>query len=101
MTARYFNDEVIEQNKVRAAELFSQAASMGDSIGMNFFGLCCVNGEGVEKDEKKGIELFNQAVEMGNCQAMCNLGWCFLHGVGVKLGHHPFHLFLHVITFSE
>ena len=80
---RYLNDEVIVPDKEKAAELYLRSAILGNSTGMNNYGLCCFKGEGVDVNKKKAVELFSEAVELGNCTAMCNLGWCYFHGQGV------------------
>lgn len=58
----------------KAFALFSEAASQGDSDGINMVGMSYFHGRGVDKDTHKAAVNFLKAARMGHAQAQYNLG---------------------------
>ncbi|MBO7341609.1 MAG: toll/interleukin-1 receptor domain-containing protein, partial [Clostridia bacterium] len=68
---------------IAAAELFEEAANMGDAASLCNLGYCYEVGLGVDRDTKMSANLYRRAANAGNARAQYNLGVCYALGVGV------------------
>lgn len=67
-------DESRDEDPMKAAELYEQAAALGDSASCSSLGYMLMTGEGIPKNEEKAVAMLSKASEMGDPKAMCNLG---------------------------
>ena len=66
-----------------AMELWSAAASNGDTRAINNLAYMYANGIHVPRDLAKAVSLYRQAVDLNrDPYAMTNLGWSLLNGFG-------------------
>ena len=54
----YFNRESVNKDRVKAAELYLKAATLGHVGAMKNMGFCYFNGDGVEQDWKQALTWF-------------------------------------------
>ncbi|MBR6165865.1 MAG: SEL1-like repeat protein [Clostridia bacterium] len=81
----YYNGNGVEQDSAKAADLFTQAADMGNADAQNQLGYLYLNGIGVSRDPAKAEELFFLSAEQGNVNAQFNLGLMYREGNGVEV----------------
>ncbi len=82
-TAYMLGDGVSKDYK-KAAELYQQAADVGNTDAKFLLGLLYERGVGVTQDYKRAAELYQQAANAGNADAMDGLGWLYEAGEGVE-----------------
>jgi hypothetical protein len=70
-------------DKVKAAQLYGQAAEQGHAPAQHNLGACYNLGQGVELDTTKAAQLLRQAAEQGHGMARWSLGLCHEHERGV------------------
>ena len=97
----YRNGFHIQQDFVKAFELYKKAAAAGHAGAQNALGeiyetgyIGRTRGEGyvIKRKTKKqkemyngmAIELYKKAIEQGHVGAMANLGYCYVSGIGVE-----------------
>ena len=59
------------------AQIYLQAAELGNAIAQNELGNCYYNGKGVEKNIERAFEWYRIAAEQGLSEAQYNLARCF------------------------
>lgn len=67
-------DESRDGDPTRAAELYEQAAALGDAASCSSLGYMLMTGEGIPKNEERAEAMLSRASELGDPKAMCNLG---------------------------
>jgi serine/threonine protein kinase/TPR repeat protein len=81
----YMNGEQITQDSKKAAELFRQAAELGDDSGMYNYGLCFfygrVDGRETPQDLPEAKYWFRKAARAGNPDA---IDYCSRHGINYR-----------------
>ena len=80
----YLLGEGVEKDVVRARELFTRAAEVGNTVGEYGLGLIYVRGEGVEKDTKRAFPLFLKAATAGHSGAQYEVAVLYWNGAGVE-----------------
>jgi len=73
----------VDQDLLRAAELYEKACAGGDTRGCNDLALIYGKGEGVVTDAARAAELYEQACTGGNDHGCFNLGVLYNRGDGV------------------
>lgn len=81
---QYYYGNGVEQDYVRAAELYLKAATYGNDFAQIKIGLCYEFGYGVEKDYVKAMEWYQKAAEHNNALAQAHIGFMYLNGLGVE-----------------
>ncbi|KJE91075.1 hypothetical protein CAOG_02267 [Capsaspora owczarzaki ATCC 30864] len=76
----YFLGHGTRRDRVRAVELYTEAAHQGLAVAMNDLGWCYMNGVAVSKNEEEGVRWYREAAEIGLREARTNLGMCYLAG---------------------
>jgi TPR repeat protein len=79
----YYNGEIVEKDKDKAAEWLHKAAHQGHALAQYKLGDCYRYGEGVEQDKARAIEWYLKAAEQNCVEAEFELGWCYEDGNGV------------------
>ncbi|GBB88072.1 hypothetical protein RclHR1_01460022 [Rhizophagus clarus] len=80
-----FNRLGIEINdKVKAFELYQNAANLGNPYGICNLGSCYEDGIGTYIDKKKAFELYEKAADYGIPSGINNLGYCYDYGIGTN-----------------
>ena len=69
---------------IAAAELFEEAANMGDAASLCNLGYCYEVGLGVDRDTKMAVDCYRRAANAGSARAQYNLGVCYALGAGVS-----------------
>lgn len=78
----------VEENKVKAKELFASSAAQGDASGMNSLAIYYKSGlGGLTIDLDKAFELYSKASQKGNGPAHYNLGKMYFYGQGTDIDH--------------
>lgn len=72
------------QDLVKAAEVWRQAALQGSPECAYWLAVAYYNGTGVELNPDRAAQLFTAAAEAGMVKAQRQLGWLYLTGRGVK-----------------
>ena len=72
---------------VKAGELFTKAATQGNTDAQANLGTMYRYGEGVKQDYKKALELLSKAAANGGIGAIRDLGYMYYNGQGVKQDH--------------
>ncbi len=67
----------------KAAELYAQAADLGNMNAMNSLGLMYIEARGVDEDLTHAFDLFATAAAGGNPEAIGNLGTMYAYGYAV------------------
>jgi len=89
----------VEKNVTCAMVFLRQAASLGSkdaakwllkigresAEGMEWLGLCYLNGTGVTKNDVEAANWFRKSADAGNSDGMWRLGACYLGGTGVTM----------------
>lgn len=75
----------VVRDEARAAELYGEAARMGDARAMHQLGLLYWDGRGVEQDEMRAVLFFRDAVARSYAPAMTSLGIAYAEGRGVAV----------------
>lgn len=75
------NGRGMPRDAAQAAQLYQQAAELGDAVGKLRFGEALVFGRGVEVDMEKGIRLIKDAAEAQNSAAMVVLADLHMRGL--------------------
>ena len=79
-----FEEEGTEESLKRAAELYGEAADLGDSKGFRRLGYLYEHGEGVAQSYEKAAEWYLKAAENGHSLAQFHLGSLYEKGNGVR-----------------
>ena len=68
------------RNQTKALEYYEKAASLGDSLAMNYVGL------NLYKNQRytEAVEMFKKSKELGCARSSNNLGLCYEQGLGVN-----------------
>ncbi len=80
----YYMGENGTPDPEKAAELFRQAAELGNADAQNSLGYMYLHGKGVPGDAAKAEELFLQAADQGHKDALFNLGTVYRDGVNAE-----------------
>ena len=80
----YEDGDGVEQDFTHAAELYKQAADLGNSEAMRLLGDLYYVGKGINQDYNKAKEYFEGAAIAGELEAMAHLGVAYLEGKGVE-----------------
>ena len=83
----YEDGDGVEQDFTHAAELYKQAADLGNAEAMFQIGFLYQEGNGVEQSYSKAKEWFEKAAEHGEGSAMFQLGVLYEMGNGVEQSH--------------
>lgn len=78
---RLANGRGVPRDAAQAAQLYRQAAELGDAVGKMRFGEALVFGRGVQVDTEKGVGLIKDAAEAGNSAAMVLLADVYMRGL--------------------
>lgn len=81
---KYYNGIGVEQDYLKAVELFIQAADLGSINAYHKLGLCYEFGYGVETDYEKSYGFFLVAANNGDMYAQNTIGYYLDHGYGVE-----------------
>ncbi|MDR2126238.1 MAG: hypothetical protein LBP63_05360 [Prevotellaceae bacterium] len=71
-----------QKDVVKAIELYTKAAELGDSDAMTELAALYLGNE--HTDYEKAKALSKKAAEQGNSNALCETGWMFTEGIGVS-----------------
>ena len=77
-------DLYLQQDYVRAGELFEQAAAQGHADAANSRATMYYYGKGGSQDSARAAELYKQAAAQGHPIAQCNLATLYRDGNGVQ-----------------
>ena len=80
----YENGDGVEQNFTHAADLYKQAADLGNAEAMCQIGFLYQEGNGVEQSYSKAKEWYEKAIENGDKYAMYWIGFLYEDGNGVE-----------------
>jgi len=80
----YEDGDGVEPDFTHAAELYKQAADLGNSEAMRRLGYLYYVGKGINQDYNKAKEYFESAVIAGELVAMAYLGLAYWQGKGVE-----------------
>jgi TPR repeat protein len=72
-------------DKLKAFELYQNAAELGNSNGIYVLGYCYENGIGTNIDKFKAFEFYKKAAELENSNGINKLGYCYHHGIGTNI----------------
>lgn len=81
----YLNGVGVQEDKVKAAKLFSQAAKLDDENGLYNLGRCCLNGWGMKEDHLRAFRCFQEAAARGVSGAQWLLATCYKKGYGTPV----------------
>jgi len=73
-----------DKNLLKAANLYSKAAKLGQTEAMCSLAYMYEFGSGIDKDEKKAFELYLESAENGYLHSMRDVGLCYLNGIGTE-----------------
>ena len=77
-------DNGINQDHMRAVNLFAKAAEYGNSDAQMQLGFYYHKGQGVPKDDLKAIDWFEKSAKNGHLKAIANLAIMYYKGNGVE-----------------
>ena len=80
----YENGDGVEQDFTHAAELYKQAADLGNVKAMFWFGFLYEKGNGVEQSYSKAKEWYEKAAAHYHVTAMLRIGYLYENGDGVE-----------------
>ena len=80
----YENGDGVEQNFTHAADLYKQAADLGNAKARYLLGMLYAFGKGVEINDYKAKECFENAAIAGDIEAMGWLGYSYYMGMGIE-----------------
>ena len=80
----YEDGDGVEPDLAHAAELYKQAADLGNAEAMYWIGILYKNGNGVEQSYSKAKEWFEKAAENGDEDVMSAIGYLYENGDGVE-----------------
>mgnify|MGYP000060364083 FL=1 len=80
----YEDGDGVEQDFTHAAELYKQAADLGNAEAMRLLGNLYYVGKGINQDYNKAKEYFESAAIAGELEAMAYLGLAYWGGKGVE-----------------
>ena len=80
----YENGDGVEQDFTHAAELYKQAADLGNVKAMFWFGFLYEKGNGVEQSYSKAKEWYEKAAAHYHVTAMLRIGYLYKNGNGVE-----------------
>lgn len=80
----YGNGVGIEQNVIKSAKLYRDAAELGVVEAMVLLGTCFAEGRGVEQNITMALRWFLEAALRGNDIGMLNVGIAYASGYGVE-----------------
>ena len=81
---KYFQGQGVQQDYLRAAELFTRAADEGHALARNNLGTMYLIGFGVAQNIGRAAKLYKLAANQGVALAQCALGCLYYDGKGVK-----------------
>ena len=84
----YYKESLVENDEVKAAYWWNEAALQGYVRAYNNIGICSKDSEGVNKDLKLAVEWLKKGAEAGESYAQYNYGNVFLEGVKIQIGSH-------------
>ena len=84
LASHYYDGDGVEQDQVKAVELYRQAADTGFARAQSALGAAYSFGEGVEQDHAQSFLWFSKAAEQGYDVAEYNLGVSYQRGLGVE-----------------
>lgn len=70
----HYHGRGVDQDFVKARQLWTQAAELGDTNAQNNLGIIFVCGQGVAPDLQRAVAYYRQAAEGGNVLAQLNMG---------------------------
>lgn len=68
----------------KAANLYNEAAKLGQTEAMCSLAYMYEFGIGIHKDERQAFELYLESAEYGYLHSMRDVGLCYLNGIGTK-----------------
>jgi hypothetical protein len=74
----------VEQNFVKAHNLFLKSANQGDARAQYYLGVMYLNGHGIPKDFEQAHIWFSKSAIQSDADAQCELGMMYLQGLGVE-----------------
>ena len=80
----YEDGDGVEQDFTHAAELYKQAADLGNAEAMRLLGELYYLGRGINQDYNKAKEWYKKAAERGNKEGMFGIGFLYEKGNGVE-----------------
>ena len=80
----YKGGKGIEQNYIKAFEMFSNAAKQGNEDAEFELGLLYLKGQGVEQNSATAYEIFSRLASQGNTNGVYGLGLMYKEGRGVE-----------------
>ena len=80
----YEDGDGVEPDLAHAAELYKQAADLGNAEAMYWIGILYKNGNGVKQSYSKAKEWFEKAAENGDEDVMSAIGYLYENGDGVE-----------------
>eukprot|EP00747_Dinoflagellata_sp_TGD_P029224 gnl/TRDRNA2_/TRDRNA2_133780_c0_seq2.p1 gnl/TRDRNA2_/TRDRNA2_133780_c0~~gnl/TRDRNA2_/TRDRNA2_133780_c0_seq2.p1 ORF type:complete len:512 (-),score=58.33 gnl/TRDRNA2_/TRDRNA2_133780_c0_seq2:82-1617(-) len=84
LAAMYAAGHGVEQNALRAVELYEEARKAAYPKAACNLGVMYVKGDGIEQNLGRAIELYQEARLAGDARATCNLGLMHVEGQGVE-----------------
>ncbi|MBQ3349488.1 MAG: SEL1-like repeat protein [Thermoguttaceae bacterium] len=83
LAMKYYNGNVVPEDKVKAVKLFQKAAELGNVKAQCNLAICYMKGYGVPVDKAEAVKWLRKAAEQGNVVAQFSLGLCYMKGDGV------------------
>ncbi|CAI2178004.1 1909_t:CDS:2, partial [Funneliformis geosporum] len=80
----YYYNIGVNENSVKAYELFLKAAEEGYAISQVYLAKCYYNGYGIKCDKKLSFKWYQKSVENGSIIGKFYLGHCYEYGIGTQ-----------------
>ena len=77
------HNEMDDEAKKSAFDVFRAGADQGDATAMSNLGMAYLNGRGVARDYVKAREWYQKSADKGNAAGMAGLGMLYVNGHGV------------------
>lgn len=73
-----------DKDLLKAADLYNEAAKLGQTEAMCSLAYMYEVGSGIAKDEQKAFNLYLESAENGYLHSMRDVGLCYLNGIGIN-----------------
>jgi TPR repeat protein len=79
----YYYGIEVEENGIKAFELFLKASEYSYSIAQVYLAKCCYDGYGTEENKNLAFSWYQKATENGSIVGQYFLGHCYENGIGI------------------
>lgn len=83
LAMKYYNGDVVPEDKVKAVKLFQKAAEQRHSEAQCMLGICYYKSRGVPENKSEAVKWLLKAAKQGNARAQFLVGWFNDIGYGV------------------